>query len=340
MNVDKDYVLTLAETLIGIDSPIGFTNTAMAKVEELTGELGLKAVRSSAGAVQVHFPGKDESTFSNICSSIGTMGLMVRSITESGRLNIVELGNRVCSILVGEYCRIYTREGEIFTGTVVSKNPIKHFIADANSWSRKAINMEICIDEIVHSKSDVLKLGISTGDFICIDPKFEVTPAGFIKSRFLNDKLSVAILFGFVKYLVDNRITPIHNLKFIFSNYDKMGHSTAWLPERESELIAVGSGCVGDDSNCSEYDVSICAAYSGRPYDYNIISRLVGLAQENSINYTVDVYHMSDVCEARRAEYDIAAAVIGPGVSASHNIERCHYQAVEATIRLLAAYFE
>ena len=53
--------------------------------------------------------------------------------------------------------------------------------------------MHVRIDEIVKSKEDVLKLGINNGDYITIDTKTQITPSGFIKSRFLDDKMSVAI---------------------------------------------------------------------------------------------------------------------------------------------------
>ena len=35
-----------------------------------------------------------------------------------------------------------------------------------------------------------------------------MTQSGYIKSRFLDDKLSVGILLGYAKYLKDEQITP------------------------------------------------------------------------------------------------------------------------------------
>ena len=62
-------------------------------------------------------------------------------------------------------------------------------------------------DEDVSTAEDTRKLGIEVGDFVCFDPRTRRTASGYLKSRFLDDKLSVGILLGFAKYLADNRIT-------------------------------------------------------------------------------------------------------------------------------------
>ncbi|MCL2617070.1 MAG: M42 family metallopeptidase [Defluviitaleaceae bacterium] len=341
MKVDREYILSSAKALLTIDSPTGFTNNAMTKVEEVVKELGLTFVRNNKGAGMVRYPGKNNGKLSGMCAHVDTLGLMVRSISDNGTLGITALGEVIFPTYDGEYCRIYTRDGKVYTGTVLSKSPAWHVFEDANSRSRDAESMEVRIDEVVKSKEDVQKLGIAPGDFICIDPKTDITPSGFIKSRFLDDKLSASILLGFMKCLKDNNVVPDNDLMFLFSNYEEPGHGMAWLPEGMSELIAVDMGCIGDDLSCTEYDVSICAKDSGGPYDYDTVTRLVNLAKSNSINYAVDIFpkYMSDVCAAQRAGHDVTGVVIGPGVSASHGMERSHYDAVEATVKLLAAYF-
>ncbi len=62
-------------------------------------------------------------------------------------------------------------------------------------------NIEIVLDEDVASGEDVKKLGIDNGDYVCFDPVTKITKSGYIKSRFLDDKLSAAILMGYAKYL-------------------------------------------------------------------------------------------------------------------------------------------
>ncbi len=97
---------------------------------------------------------------------------------------------------------------------------------------------------------------------------------------------------------------------------------------------------IGDDLSCTEYDVSICAKDSGGPYDYNMVTDLVNLAKENNLDYVVDIYpqYGSDVGAALRGGNNIRGALIGPGVHASHGMERTHYSALENTVKLVCLY--
>ena len=99
-------------------------------------------------------------------------------------------------------------------------------------------------------------------------------------------------------------------------------------------------GCVGLDLAGNEYAVSICAKDSGGPYDYELTTRLINLAKEYKLDYTVDIfpYYGSDIGAAWRSGVDCAGALIGPGVHASHGMERTHLDAIENTIKLLFAY--
>lgn len=265
---------------------------------------------------------------------------MVRSIKDNGKLAITKVGGPCLPTLDGEYCKIYTRDGKVYTGTILSCSPSVHVYPDASTLERKEDTMEVRIDEVVHSKADVEKLGINNGDFICIDTKTQITESGFIKSRFLDDKISATALMGVLKYLKDNNITPQRDLVIMFSTYEEVGHGASCLPEEVEELLAVDMGCIGTDLACTEQDVSICAKDSSGPYDYEMITRLVELSKENKLNYAVDIYpqYGSDVSAALRGGNDIKGALIGPGVHASHGMERTHYDGVESTMKLVVSY--
>ena len=271
---------------------------------------------------------------------LDTLGLMVRSIKDNGKLAITKVGGPCLPTLDGEYCKIYTRDGKVYTGTILSCSPSVHVYPDASTLERKEDTMEVRIDEVVHSKADVEKLGICNGDFICIDTKTQITESGFIKSRFLDDKISATALMGVLKYLKDNNITPQRDLVIMFSTYEEVGHGASCLPEEVEELLAVDMGCIGTDLACTEQDVSICAKDSSGPYDYEMITRLVELSKENKLNYAVDIYpqYGSDVSAALRGGNDIKGALIGPGVHASHGMERTHYDGVESTMKLVVSY--
>lgn len=200
--------------------------------------------------------------------------------------------------------------------------------------------MEVRIDELVSSKDDVLGLGISVGDFISFDARAVITPSGYIKSRHLDDKASVAALLGLLESIKREGWKPLHNLSLLISNYEEVGHGTAWIPGEINEMIAVDMGAMGDDLSCKETDVSICAKDSSGPYDYVMTGRLIELADALAIPYAVDIYPMygSDASAALRGGNNIRAALIGPGVHASHSMERTHKDAVLNTAKLLAAY--
>ena len=199
--------------------------------------------------------------------------------------------------------------------------------------------MHVRLDEVVKCKDDVKKLGIETGDFIAIDPKTVITENGFIKSRFLDDKMSSSILFGLMKYLKDNNIKPSMTLKILFSTYEEVGFGASSIFDCE-EFISVDMGCIGLDLNCSEYDVSICAKDSGGPYDYDITNKFIEISKKLNLSYVVDIYpyYSSDATAALRGGNNTKAGLIGPGICASHGMERTHYQAVENTLKLLIEY--
>ena len=193
----------------------------------------------------------------------------------------------------------------------------------------------------VFLREDVEKLGIMTGDFVCFDPRTTVTASGYIKSRFLDDKLSVGILLGYAKYLKEENVTPERMIYQHITVFEEVGHGgAASVPEGVTEVISVDMGCVGDGLACDETQVSICAKDSHGPYHYDVVNGLVKAAKENGIDFAVDVYpyYGSDADVALSAGYDVRHGLIGSGVYASHGYERSHVDGVKNTFELLKAY--
>jgi len=212
---------------------------------------------------------------------------------------------------------------------------------EARELKRTPENMEVIIDEKVSSKEDVEKLGISVGDFICIDTRFRITDSGFIKSRYLDDKASAAALLYCIKYIHEHKLELPYTINFFISNYEEVGHgATAGIPEKTKEFIAVDMGAPGLDQNSSEYSVCIYAKDSSGPYDYELRQRLVDVCSKNSIPFKIDIYpfYGSDASAALSAVWDVKTALIGPGVFASHGYERTHMESLEATTRLVLQY--
>lgn len=337
----KEYILSLASQVLGIDSPTGYCKNVIAFASKQAADLGYQTKIDEKGNLLIYVSGKSEKT-TGICGHVDTLGLMVRSIKADGTLAFTNIGGPIIPTLDGEYCRILTRNNKEYTGTILSNYPAAHVFKEASTAKRECETMHIRIDEVVKTKEEVQSLGIANGDYIAIDPKTAITNSGFIKSRFLDDKLSVACLFGMLKEIKEKKITPTNNLIIIISTYEEVGHGSSHIPSEISELLAVDMGCIGDDLACSEYDVSICAKDSSGPYDYQITSKLIDLAKTNQLQYAVDVYpyYGSDVSAALRGGNDIKGALIGPGVHASHGMERTHVQAVENTMKLLLAYIQ
>ena len=201
--------------------------------------------------------------------------------------------------------------------------------------------MEIVLDENVSSSDETRALGIEVGDIVCFDPRTRRTASGYLKSRFLDDKLSVGILLGLAKYLKDNGITPARRVYAHITVYEEVGHGgCASVPQGVTEAISVDMGCVGDGLTCTERQVSICAKDSGGPYSYQVVGKLIEAAKKTGADYAVDVYphYGSDVEATLRAGYDIRHGLIGAGVFASHGYERSHIDGVYNTLKVLCGY--
>ncbi len=336
----KEYLFETAKKIFAIDSPSGYYFNVTEEVRRIAEELGYSFERIEKGCGIITVDGRDNSRTVLLSAHVDTLGLMVRSITSKGDLKFTCVGGPILPTLDGEYCRIITRDGRTYTGTILCESAAVHVHPEASSSARDEKTMYVRIDEQVHNKEDVLNLGISAGDYICIDPKTVVTESGFLKSRFIDDKGSVACLLTLLKIMKDNNLKPQYKTKIFISVFEEVGHGASYMPSDVKEVIAVDMGCIGLDLNCTEYDVSICAKDSGGPYDYDMTTKLINLAKENNLKYAVDIYprYGSDVGAALKGGHNIKGALIGPGVAASHGMERTHYSAMENTIKLLMLY--
>ena len=243
--MNKEYVCDFAKKLLQIDSPTGYTKKAIAYVEEEAKRLGYETKRNNKGNLWIYVNGKSKEKTIGLCAHCDTLGLMVRSIKSDGKLALTNLGGPIIPTLDGEYCRIYTRDGNVYTGTILSTSPATHVYKDASTKVRDIDNIEVRIDEVVYAKEDTEKLGIQNGDIVAIDPKVQITESGFIKSRFLDDKISASALMGVLYELKQKNITPSFNLIFMMSTYEEVGHGMAHIPSEISELLAVDMGCIG-----------------------------------------------------------------------------------------------
>lgn len=331
-----DFIAEQLKTLTAIPSPSGYTKNATDYLMKLLQDMGYEPKLSRKGNVFVTLGGDGEPLV--LAAHVDTLGAMVRSIKDNGRLRPTTLGGHVWSTADGENCTIHTRDGKVYTGVVLNTEPSAH-VADKKVETLEE-NMEILLDEPVSTKAETLALGIQTGDIIAMDPRTVITESGYIKSRFLDDKLSASILLGIAKIVKDESLSFHRKVSLLFTVYEEVGHGGSFVPEDTTEMVSVDMGCVGADLGCTERMVSICAKDSGGPYNYDLVTELSNIAKEEQLDYAIDVYphYGSDVEATLHAGYDIRHGLIGPGVYASHNYERSHLDGVKNTFLLLTTY--
>lgn len=330
-------IIEYLERLVNIPSPSGYTNNIIEYINKEALSLGFETEKLNKGGLIIKIKGKSDNVI-GLSAHVDTLGAMVRSITNQGLLKLTQVGGMTMESIECSYCNIHTRDGKIYSGTILSKSPSVHSYDDANSLKRTERDMEVRLDEVIKTKEDVLNLGISNGDYISFEPYFKYLENGFIKSRHLDDKASVAILMGLMKKL--STVKPPNSLNLIISNYEEVGHGASYIPSYINELLAVDMGVIGDDLDGNEYSVSICAKDSSGPYDYDMTTKLINLAKQNGLDYTVDIFphYGSDASAALRGGNNIRAALIGTGVHASHGMERTHLKGIENTFKLISLY--
>ena len=338
-----DFAWEQAAAVLAIDSPTGYTEKAALWVKEAFGKLGFAASFTTKGGVMVDLGGKDTNDGLMLAAHADTLGGMVAQVKGNGRLRLTPLGGMSANNGEAENVRVYTRNGNVLEGTLQLCNASVHVNGDYASVKRTFDTMEVVLDEDVSSADDVKKLGIETGDIVCFDPRTRRTESGYLKSRFLDDKLSVGILLGFAKYIADNHITLPWKTYVHITVYEEVGHGgSGSVPAGVTEAISVDMGCVGDGLSCTERQVSICAKDSGGPYSYEVVGKLIDAAKKTGADYAVDVYpyYGSDVEATLRGGYDLRHGLIGAGVYASHGYERSHIDGVYNTLKVLAGYLE
>ena len=336
-----DFAWEQAAALLAIDSPTGYTEKAACWVKEAFETLGFSAALTVKGGVLVDLGGKDETDALLLEAHADTLGAMVAQVKGNGRLRLTSLGGMNPNNAEAENVRVYTRSGKLLEGTCQLCNASVHVNGSYNDSKRSWDAMEIVLDEDVNSAADTRALGIEVGDIVCFDPRTVRTASGYLKSRFLDDKLSVGILLGFAKYLSDSQLTPDRKVYAHITVYEEVGHGgSASVPAGVTEAISVDMGCVGDGLQCTERQVSICAKDSGGPYSYEVVGRLIEAAKKTGADYAVDVYpyYGSDVEATLRGGADIRHGLIGAGVYASHGYERSHIDGVYNSIKVLCGY--
>ncbi|OZT14444.1 peptidase M42 [Priestia aryabhattai] len=335
--------LQLIKHLVSIPSPSGNTARVISYVEDFLDAIQVESTRTYKGGLLVTLKGKNDNKHRFLTAHVDTLGAMVKEIKPNGRLKLDLIGGFRYNSIEGEYCEVETSSGEVYTGTILMHQTSVHVYKDAGTAERNQANMEVRLDEKVSTKEEVEKLGIEVGDFVSFDPRVTITKSGFIKSRHLDDKASVAILLQLIKQINEENIVLPYTTHFLISNNEEIGYGgNSNISPKTVEYLAVDMGAMGDGQSTDEYTVSICAKDSSGPYHYGLRKHLVELAKAYAVPYQVDIYpfYGSDASAAMRAGHDLIHGLIGPGIDSSHAFERTHQDSLEATSRLLWQYVQ
>lgn len=334
---------TLIKELVSIPSPSGYTTKVIGFVEKWLQKLEVETVRNRKGGLIATLPGKNDSDHRMLTAHVDTLGAMVKEVKSNGRLKIDLIGGFNFNSVEGEYCEIHMSTGEAITGTILMKQTSVHVYKDAGEAKRNQDNMEVRIDAKVTNAEEVRELGIEVGDFVTFDPRVETTETGFIKSRHLDDKASVAILLQLIKHIKQENIILPYTTHFLISNNEEIGYGgNSNISKETIEYLAVDMGAMGDGQSTDEYSVSICVKDASGPYHYGLRKHLVELATANNIDYQLDIYpyYGSDASAAIKAGHDIIHGLIGPGIDSSHAFERTHETSLKCTEELLYNYIQ
>jgi len=347
MTVELGPVLGFLKQLLNTPSPVGYHAEAIALVDQAVRALALPDLtieHTVKGALRMTIPGRADDAPRALSAHVDTLGAMVREIKSNGRLLLTQLGGYAWNAVEGENVTVHcVRGGQRYRGTIQTVAPSVHTSPEHRTGSRDEERMEVRLDARTASAQETRVLGIEVGDYVFFDPRVEFTDTGYVKSRHLDDKAGVAVLYAVLNELARGQTRPAQRTTLFISNYEEVGHGAAsGIPADVVELLVVdmAAGTTGEHQNSDEYSVGICAKDSSGPYDLVLRQKLMRLASEQGIMHRIDTYpaYGSDGSALLRAGGNVRVGLIGPGVDASHAYERTHVDSLQETIRLALAF--
>ena len=337
---DRQFLLDCFQEIVAVPSPVGYYTRFNPVLERYAAMFGKTVTYDNRSTAYITLEGVDNSKTVLVGAHADTLGLMVRRIDADGRIRVRNLGGINFMNLEGETVTVHTRDGRSYTGLLACQSHSTHVFDDARTLERNENTVMVLLDEDVHSKADVTALGIRHGDFVSIDPRCQITENGYIKSRFIDDKMAIACCFTMLKYLTENDLKPKYKTILAFPYHEEIGLGGTYVPPEVSEYVALDIGLIGPDYEGSERTVSICAKDNAAPYDYELTNRLISCAEKAGCGYCVDIFYRygTDANAAMRGGNNLRTAAFGMAVYCSHGMERTHMEGIANTMNLLLAY--
>lgn len=340
--INSEYMRELLIELLNTPSPTGYTEKSIEVIHQAMQEFQFLSLRRTRkGALVASWEGKANDSPRGLTAHADTLGAMVKEIKSNGRLKLTRIGGYAWNTVEGEGCTVLTSEGKHVRGSILLTKASGHVYGNkVNELKRDDDNMEVRLDVRTEDADQTRQLGIQVGDFVAFDPRVE-EGNGFIRSRHLDDKACVACICAAIEAMQAAGLEPAQKTTFLISNYEEVGHgAAAGFPADLTELVTVDMAAIGEGQTSDEFHATLCVKDSGGPYHHGLSQRMRQLADQYEIPYKVDIYpyYGSDGEAFWRAGGDVAVALIGPGVDASHNYERTHMEALLATSQWILAY--
>ncbi len=340
LHFDESYCLDIFQRLLAVDSTTGQYEEIQALLCSLLDGLGLpyRCLRKGGVIAELGEGGRPLA----LTAHLDDIGLMVRHINADGTLNVCPVGGLYPFYCVTENVRVHTRDGQVVTGCICRTPNSIHVTEDELRLALPDFRTNVCVvlDAPVKCAEDTRALGVETGDMIALEPRYAYAN-GYIKSRFVDDKASAAVVLTWLRALRESGERPNRKVYVYFAFYEEIGHGTTWLPEDVEDMLALDIAPTGPDQNSDERKVSIFAKDSRFPYHWGMTNELRECAQKAGIDFVMDIFtpHYGTDCDpCLVAGYDIRHAAIGPGTANSHGYERTHIDGLRNTFALLSAY--
>lgn len=340
--IDKHYLLATLRDLLDIASPTGFTDDIVHFVCRRLEELGISYEITRRGAIRAHLAGRIQSPDRAIVTHLDTIGCMIRELKQNGRLAVMPIGHWSSRFAEGARVTIFSDDQQTYRGTILPLKSSGHTFGreideQPISWEQ----VEIRVDEICQSLSDLERLGIHVGDYAAVDPRAEFLDNGYIVSRHLDDKAGVATVLAAARAIRESNLTIPVDCHLLFTISEEMGSgASAILHQDVAEMVTVDNATPAEGQNSREFGVTIAMMDSSGPFDYHLSHKLLGICHEHGIEHRRDIfrYYRCDSASAVEAGNDIRTALVSFGVDSSHGYERTHIDALLPLAGLLVHY--
>lgn len=339
--IDAHFLQESLLDMLAIPSPTGFTDELVRYVCQRLEDIGIDYALSRRGTITATLPGRSGERARAVANHIDTIGAAVSRIQDNGRLGLKPIGT--WSSRFAEGGRV-----TIFTGKKAYRGQVLPLLASGHAFNEQIDllpvgwdQVEVRINQDVHSATDTRALGIQRGNCVAFDSDPEWDDSGFVSARHLDNKAGAAAALAALKALVEAGITPAVDLQVMFTITEEVGTGAGTsLESRVAEFVGIDIGPVAPGQNARETGVTLCAQDTSGPFDRLLTRKLRRLCHNHGIGCQTDVfrYYYSDANSAIVAGHDVRHALLTFGTDATHGYERTHRDSLQSIATLLAVY--